>query len=289
MLYWHLSSLVVFNIKKLQIKNHKQILKNCFKTAKTLDYLLSRPKAANHPKRRSFKKSKKTLYLILSEKCCDNQAVHNKIMTIKHDLNKTNFYYFSYWNFVTMFYGRNPVLPSYGKEAYQRNGSKPSLGCKFEEPLTNCVGIDQRSEISKNSKLLKIKSRGTTTCISVRPNQSVTEIKNKKLEKINRRSNQTKIKFQMIFLIRPLLTVSRSETKILSNFWNLPVFPDRTNLQLKYRRNRIRYQLLPALKILFNPKIDRVLLEFSEITNKENFYFGFLAKKLIKKSRWSSI
>lgn len=100
-----------------------------------------------------------------------------------------------------------------------------------------------------------------------------------KLSNNKNKNNITYKKYKKTTLIRPLLVLSRVETKTLCNFWNLPIFPDKTNLQLKYRRNRIRYQLLPTLKLLFNPKVDNVLLEFSKITNKKNFYAEFLTKK----------
>ncbi len=82
------------------------------------------------------------------------------------------------------------------------------------------------------------------------------------------------------FLIRPVLNLSRFDLKKLSLLWNLPLYPDKTNQTKHYYRNRIRKQLLPTLRFFFNPQIDTILLQFSEITTTEQLYFDVILNQL---------
>jgi tRNA(Ile)-lysidine synthetase-like protein len=91
------------------------------------------------------------------------------------------------------------------------------------------------------------------------------------LNKVNRKN---------IFLIRPLLFVNRFDLRKLCTFWQLPIYPDKTNENLSYYRNRIRKQLLPLLRFFFNPQIDKIFLQFSELANSEEIYFNFVATRL---------
>ncbi len=81
-------------------------------------------------------------------------------------------------------------------------------------------------------------------------------------------------------LIRPVLHVNRFDLKKLSLFWNLPLYPDKTNQSKHYYRNRIRKQLLPTLRFFFNPQIDNILLQFAEITTTEQLYFNVLVNQM---------
>lgn len=76
--------------------------------------------------------------------------------------------------------------------------------------------------------------------------------------------NQTKIQ-----LIRPLLHLKRTEIKQLCLFWALPISIDKTNWLIKLRRNRLRHQVLPLLRVFLNPKIDYALARFSEYIYKD--------------------
>ena len=67
-----------------------------------------------------------------------------------------------------------------------------------------------------------------------------------------------------IQLVRPLLNLTRIDTKRLCLLWVLPISVDKTNKVIKFRRNRLRYQILPILRIFLNPKIDHALARFSE-------------------------
>lgn len=65
-------------------------------------------------------------------------------------------------------------------------------------------------------------------------------------------------------LARPLLSITRFDTFYLSESLNLPIYPDKTNLQVHFLRNRVRKQILPAIRILVNPQFDTLLCNFSE-------------------------
>lgn len=80
-------------------------------------------------------------------------------------------------------------------------------------------------------------------------------------------------KRKQIKIIRPLLALNRFEVLKLCIFWELPIYIDLSNSSMNFRRNRIRHQLLPALRTFFNPKIDLALIKFIKIVNFENQYF----------------
>ena len=89
-----------------------------------------------------------------------------------------------------------------------------------------------------------------------------------------------KLNHKNVFLIRPLLFVNRFDLRKLCTFWQLPVYPDKTNENLNYYRNRIRKQLLPLLRFFFNPQIDKIFLQFSELANSEEIYLNLVATRL---------
>jgi tRNA(Ile)-lysidine synthase len=60
-------------------------------------------------------------------------------------------------------------------------------------------------------------------------------------------------------IARPMLDVTRSETRELATLAELPWADDPTNLDLGPLRNRIRLQLIPQLEAEFNPAIRRHL------------------------------
>ncbi len=81
-------------------------------------------------------------------------------------------------------------------------------------------------------------------------------------------------------LIRPILNFHRFDLQKLTNFWKLPIYPDKSNKKTDYYRNRIRKQLLPTLKFFFNPKIDLILLQFSEILAMEQLHLEVVNNRL---------
>ena len=84
------------------------------------------------------------------------------------------------------------------------------------------------------------------------------------------------------FIIRPLLFITRFDLKKVCVLWELPIYPDQTNEKLIYFRNRIRKQLLPLLRFFFNPQIDKLFLQFTEIVNTEQLYLDTLSISLLE-------
>ncbi len=83
-------------------------------------------------------------------------------------------------------------------------------------------------------------------------------------------------------ILRPFLPLNRWEITKLCIFWKLPLYIDTSNKLTHFRRNRLRLQILPTLKIFFNPKIDTALTRFIEIINSENSYFYYQLKDFKK-------
>ncbi len=75
-----------------------------------------------------------------------------------------------------------------------------------------------------------------------------------------------------IRLVRPLLSFSRIETGEVCQQQQLPIWEDSTNLDLRFRRNRIRHTLLPYLRSHFNPQVESALAQLADITAEESAY-----------------
>ena len=86
-------------------------------------------------------------------------------------------------------------------------------------------------------------------------------------------------KQRKIQLKRPNLSLNRFETFKLSIFWNLPIILDSTNQLMSFKRNRLRYQVLPVLKLFFNPKLEEALIKFIFELNLEKKYFSTTIKE----------
>ena len=96
----------------------------------------------------------------------------------------------------------------------------------------------------------------------------------------------TKVKGkERLTLVRPLLALSRHDVKQLCQFWRMPIYPDRTNEQLRFSRNRVRKQLLPMLRCFFNPQVDVVLSQLGEILLLEQLYIELVHGKLSRSNR----
>ena len=87
-------------------------------------------------------------------------------------------------------------------------------------------------------------------------------------------------------LVRPFLSLTRFDLKKICNSWKIPLFPDQSNQKLKYQRNRIRKQILPALRFFFNPQIDTTLYQFIEILKGEQEYMDFLTTRLVNEIQY---
>lgn len=78
---------------------------------------------------------------------------------------------------------------------------------------------------------------------------------------------------------RPLLNVEKAALIEYARQQDVPYFEDETNVSLRYRRNRIRHELLPYLKRSFNPGIVFTLAHEAEIIRAENEYMEYIARK----------
>ncbi|WP_016951066.1 tRNA lysidine(34) synthetase TilS [Anabaena sp. PCC 7108] len=87
-----------------------------------------------------------------------------------------------------------------------------------------------------------------------------------------------------IRLVRPLLEITRSQTLQFCQEFNLSIWDDSTNQDLKYARNRIRQELLPYLQTNFNPKVELNLAQTAELLQAEVEYLEQEAQKLRQKA-----
>ncbi|MBD2094852.1 tRNA lysidine(34) synthetase TilS [Trichocoleus sp. FACHB-591] len=83
-----------------------------------------------------------------------------------------------------------------------------------------------------------------------------------------------------IMLVRPLLNLTRPETAQFCQVFNLPVWEDSTNQDLKYARNRIRQELLPYLQQHFNPQVEKALAQATELLQADVEYLEQAATEL---------
>lgn len=89
-------------------------------------------------------------------------------------------------------------------------------------------------------------------------------------------------KREKIYLVRPLLAFNRFQILKMCIFFRLPIYLDFTNKLINFRRNRLRYQIIPLFKVFFNPKINASLSRFVSIINCENDYFANHLKNIEK-------
>ncbi|MBF2064643.1 MAG: tRNA lysidine(34) synthetase TilS [Calothrix sp. C42_A2020_038] len=81
-------------------------------------------------------------------------------------------------------------------------------------------------------------------------------------------------------LVRPLLKITRSQTAQFCQDFQLSVWEDSTNQDLKYARNRIRQELLPYLCKNFNPQVESNLAQTAELLQADVEYLEQAAHKL---------
>ncbi|MGF1675483.1 MAG: tRNA lysidine(34) synthetase TilS [Rivularia sp. (in: cyanobacteria)] len=87
-----------------------------------------------------------------------------------------------------------------------------------------------------------------------------------------------------IMLVRPLLEVTRTQTGKFCQDFQLQIWLDSTNLDLKYARNRIRQELIPYLQEKFNPKVESNLAQTAELLQAEVEYLEQAADELRQKA-----
>ena len=75
-------------------------------------------------------------------------------------------------------------------------------------------------------------------------------------------------------LVRPLLSIRRSEIEAYLNALKQPWRDDASNQDVAHTRNRVRHQLLPMLVRDFNPSIHHRLADIAEIAQAEADYWA---------------
>jgi tRNA(Ile)-lysidine synthase TilS/MesJ len=88
-----------------------------------------------------------------------------------------------------------------------------------------------------------------------------------------------KVKESELFLVRPLLGITRFETNLICKGWNLPIYSDRSNQCIAYARNSIRKQILPLLKTVINPRLEKNISQFGDIMIYENLHFEEITER----------
>ncbi|MBW4612998.1 MAG: tRNA lysidine(34) synthetase TilS [Desmonostoc vinosum HA7617-LM4] len=83
-----------------------------------------------------------------------------------------------------------------------------------------------------------------------------------------------------IMLVRPLLEITRQQTEQFCQEFQLPIWEDSTNQDLKYARNRIRQELIPYLQANFNPQVEAALAQTAELLQAEVEYLETAAEQL---------
>ncbi|MEG3985893.1 tRNA lysidine(34) synthetase TilS [Microcoleus sp. S28C3] len=87
-----------------------------------------------------------------------------------------------------------------------------------------------------------------------------------------------------IYLVRPLLEITRSQTGQFCQEQKLPIWEDSTNQDLQYTRNRIRSELLPYLETHFNPKAQQALAQTAELLRADVEYLELAARDLLHRA-----
>ena len=75
-------------------------------------------------------------------------------------------------------------------------------------------------------------------------------------------------------LIRPLLTTSRTEVREWAITERTPWREDSTNGDLRFARNRLRNETIPALAEAFNPNLEGVLAGMADVAQAEEEYWN---------------
>lgn len=75
-------------------------------------------------------------------------------------------------------------------------------------------------------------------------------------------------------LIRPLLTTSRDEVRRWAEAEGISWREDATNAELRFARNRLRNDVIPALATHFNPNIEGVLAASARLAQDEEDYWS---------------
>jgi tRNA(Ile)-lysidine synthase len=87
-----------------------------------------------------------------------------------------------------------------------------------------------------------------------------------------------------INLVRPLLNVSRHQTKGFCDENQIPIWEDSTNQNLDYRRNRLRLETIPYLQAHFNPQLENAIAQTSELLHGDVLYLQSQASRFFEEN-----
>ena len=90
-------------------------------------------------------------------------------------------------------------------------------------------------------------------------------------------------------LIRPLYDVTRVQVEEYCERFQLAPRHDSSNSKLTYRRNRVRLELLPHLREIYNPKVDDALLRLADLAAEDNALLESLALQSLESLLYSSV
>lgn len=91
-----------------------------------------------------------------------------------------------------------------------------------------------------------------------------------------------------VWLVRPLLELSRAETAQFCQDANVIVWEDSTNQDWQYARNRIRHELIPYLQTHFNPQVEQALAQTAELLQAEVEYLENAAIEVLQRCQPSN-
>ena len=86
-----------------------------------------------------------------------------------------------------------------------------------------------------------------------------------------------------VCFVRPLLQTTRTEVESYLESLNQPWREDETNLDQRFRRNRVRHELLPLLERDYNPNLRQVLSDVAEINRGEEEYWARTTELAVRK------
>ncbi|MGG6238139.1 tRNA lysidine(34) synthetase TilS [Nodosilinea sp. AN01ver1] len=87
-----------------------------------------------------------------------------------------------------------------------------------------------------------------------------------------------------VSVVRPLLDLTRQQTGEFCRQFELPIWPDATNQDTRYARNRIRLELLPYLQEHFNPAAELTLANTAELLTAEVDLLETMAGELYERA-----
>jgi tRNA(Ile)-lysidine synthase len=86
-------------------------------------------------------------------------------------------------------------------------------------------------------------------------------------------------RFRPPHIHRPMLSVSRDETREIATLAGLPYADDPMNSDLSLTRNRIRLEILPSMRAL-NPRVDEAISRAASVLERDSGYLDEMAASL---------